>query len=41
MNPNRNFFRPVSFSTCLAAALALLATVASCDADHAAQSDAD
>ena len=37
MNPNRNFFRNVSTSTCLGATLALLATVAGagCDDDHA------
>jgi hypothetical protein len=39
MNPNRNDFRNVSTSTCLAAAFALMATVASpgCDSDRAAQ----
>jgi len=41
MNPNRNFFRSVSTSTCVAGAFALLAIVASsgCDDDHAPQSE--
>lgn len=34
MNPNRNFFSKISYSTYFAASLGLLATVASCDADH-------
>jgi hypothetical protein len=39
MNPKRKFVRPVSLSTCLAATLALLFTLPSCDSDHAAKSD--
>ena len=43
MTTNHNFFRHVSFSTCLGAAFALLATLASpgCDDDQGAQPDED